>query len=123
MAGLIKPPFGVPAAQLPSPAAAWGTQEFNTTEGPLNRTEPIYKGIIWPMLYLHGGPTCHVLLKSPTITGCQLKSVTNDVDKSTHMTAVSVGRCSRHKLSRRARLFVCSMGSRWLDQQRSPTAA
>lgn len=44
MSELIKPPFGIPAELLPDPVAPWGTTEITATEGPLNRTEPVYNG-------------------------------------------------------------------------------
>jgi hypothetical protein len=73
MSELIKPPFEIPADQLPDHVAPWGTAEFNATEGPLNRTEPVYNATLRPMLFFFGGPTCHVVLTKPKIAGCQLK--------------------------------------------------
>lgn len=73
MSGLIKPPFGIPAGQLPDPVAPYYTADFNATEVPLNRTEPVYNATLRPMLFFFGGPTCHVVLNNPKIAGCQLK--------------------------------------------------
>lgn len=63
--GLVKPPFGVPAQQLGHPQ--WGSPTFNAIEGPLNRTETVYKSTTWPILYFYGSKACNVVLEKPTI--------------------------------------------------------
>lgn len=67
LAGLLRPPFGVPAKSLPSPVPPWESAAFNETETAINRTEVIYKATKWPVVFFHGGPSCHLLLASPRI--------------------------------------------------------
>jgi hypothetical protein len=66
----IEPAFGVPAKLLPQ-RPAWASVPTDPTEQKLNRTEPIYKATVWPMLYFHGGPSCNLVL-TPRISGVQL---------------------------------------------------
>jgi hypothetical protein len=66
-------PFGIPTYALPKlPSAPLRSAEMNATEMKLNRTEPIYNSIMWPLLYFHGGPSCHVRFESPVIREVEL---------------------------------------------------
>jgi hypothetical protein len=67
MAAVVKPPFMGVASGTLRPPPPFNTAAFDATEGPLNRTEVVYRSTIWPIMFFHGTPVCSILFESPFI--------------------------------------------------------
>jgi len=106
--------FGIPTYALPKlDRADLRSAAVNASEQILNRTEPIYNAIMWPLMYFFGGPSCHVLLDSPVIRGVRLPMQPNEAtqvcETSTCRTMLAQLRFGVSPASRQG-ILVCHAG-------------